>query len=183
VKLSELRLSEKWFYIFPPLCALYPVIFLYSNNVQELLLSQIWIPVVTALIASVICWALLSFLMKDSLKAGLITTIFIVIFFTYGILFDGLVSSNLFTVKNRHILPVILYIACMAGYAIYTIKNRDMIKNSAKFITVIIVMLLLLNVVTIIPHELNKIALSSQSSSSTLNASLLDQSGDYQDIY
>ena len=183
MKLSELRLSEKWFYLFPPLCALYPVIFLYSNNVQELLLSQICVPVVIALVTSIICWALVSFLMKDPLKAGLITTIFIVVFFTYGILFDWLVSLNLFTVKNRHILPVILYIACLAGYAIYTIKNRDMIKNSAKFITVIIVMLLLLNVVTIFPHELNKISSSSQSIPSIRNASLLNQSGDYPDIY
>ena len=82
MKISKTILSENWFYIFPLLIAVYPVIFLYSNNVQELLLSQLYIPIAIALLITVIVWALLSFLIKDTLKAGIITTIFISLFNT-----------------------------------------------------------------------------------------------------
>jgi hypothetical protein len=181
-------LSERWFYIFPPLIAIYPIIFLYSHNVQELLISQLYAPVVVALIVTILCWVCLSFFLKDSLKAGVIVTIFIVFFYSYGTLFDWLVSLNLFTVKHRHILPVFLLIAAYLGYFVYRIKNADLFHNTAKILTVMVSVLIILSIITALPYEFEKIESSHQNIASTENPGVVNQSfvtnaSEYPDIY
>ena len=188
MKLSKTTFSEKWFYIFPLLVAIYPIIFLYSNNVQELLISQVFVPVAIALIATVIFWASLSFLIKDALKAGIITTIFILFFFFYGLFFDWLVLLNLFTVKHRHILPLVLFVAGYLGYFVYSIKNPELFINGAKILTIIVAVLLLLNIINIVPIEIKKIEYANLKPATSenypaKNPSLTNSSRDYPDIY
>jgi len=163
---------EKWFFFFPLLVAIYPVIFLYSNNVEELLLSQIVIPVLISIIVTGICWFLLSFLIKDAIKAGIILTFFIILFFTYGVLFDWLVSSNLFTVKHRHLLPIVSIIAVYLAYFVYNLKNQELFINIAKILTVMVVVLLIINVSTVIPSEIKKNNDENQKQPGTENESL-----------
>jgi hypothetical protein len=188
MKLSKTILLDKWFFIFPLLIAIYPIIFLYSNNVQELLLSQIYVPIAVALIVTLILWASLSFLLKDVLKAGIITTIFIVFFFTYGTIFDWLESLDLFTVKHRHILPILLFIAVYLGYFVYLIKSREFIINTAKILTVIVTVLLVMSIITIIPYDIKKMDYANRNAVSEKNPlvgyqSPVNQPSEYPDIY
>jgi hypothetical protein len=188
MKLSKTILSDTWFFIFPLLIAIYPIIFLYSNNVQELLVSQIYVPIAIAVVATLIFWALLSFLFKDILKAGMITSIFIVFFFTYGIIFDWLVFLNLFTVKHRHILPIFLFIAVYLGYFIYLIKSRELVINAAKILTMIVAVLLIMSIIIIIPYDIKKMDYANRNTVSEKkllveNQAPVNQSSDYPDIY
>jgi hypothetical protein len=156
MKLSDIRLSEKWFYIFPLLFALYPVIFLYSYNVQELLISQLVMPVTVALCGTVLGWCILLFLVRDTLKAGIAVSILIIFFFTYGLLFDWLAVLDLFPVKNRYLLPVFLVIAGYSAYFVCRINNQEIIRNIAKVLTVILTLLLVINIISLIPYEMKK---------------------------
>jgi hypothetical protein len=188
MKLLKTILLEKWFFIFPLLIAIYPIIFLYSNNVQELLLSQIYVPIAITLVVTLIFWTLLSFLLKDILKAGIIITIFIVFFFTYGILFDWLVSLDLFTIKHRHILPIVFFIAAYLGYFVHLIKSRELIVNTAKILTVIVAVLLVSSIITIIPYDIKKMEYANRNAvyeknPSIENQSPVNQSSEYPDIY
>ena len=188
MKLSKTILLDKWFFIFPLLIAIYPIIFLYSNNVEELLLSQIYVPVAIALVATLILWALLSFLLKDVLKAGIITSIFIVFFFAYGTIIDWLVSLDLFTVKHRHILPIVLFIAAYLVYFVHLIKSREFIINTAKILTVIVAVLLVMSIITIIPYDIKKMEYTNRNAVSEKNPlvgnqSPVNQSSEYPDIY
>jgi hypothetical protein len=188
MNISRIKLSEKWFFTFPVLFAIYPIVFLYSNNVEELLLPQLYIPVAIAFVATIICWAVLFFLIKDTLKTGIIATVFIIFFFTYGTLFDWLVSLNLFAVKHWHILPVVLVITGYSGYFVYLIKNRELIINVAKILTMIVTILVVLNSINIIPHEMKKIEYSNQKPvmseiQQSNNQFFVNQTGKYPDIY
>lgn len=185
---SRIKITGKWFYFFPLLFAIYPVIFLYSQNVQELLFPQLFVPVAVALSATILWWACLSFFMKDALKAGVITTVFIIFFTMYGTLFGWLVSWDLFTVKHRHILPIVLFIAAYLGYFIYRIKSRELMVNAAKVLTILVAVLLVLNIINIIPYELKKIEYAHQKplmAATPLSGNLTDvnQSAGYPDIY
>lgn len=188
MKLPENEITVKWFYVFPLLFAIYPIIFLYSNNVEELLLSQLYVPLTVALIASIFCWVLLSLLIKDTLKAGIITTILIIFFFSYGTLFDWLVSVNLVKIKNWHFLPITLFIAAYSGYFVYLIKNRELVINIAKILTMIVTILLVLNVINIVPYEINKTGYSDEKVVKTEiqlsnSQSVVNQTDIYPDIY
>lgn len=188
MELSGIKITEKWFLFFPLLFAIYPIIFLYSHNVQELLFSQLYVPVAVALIATLICWLLLSFLIKDTIKTGVIITIFIISFFTYGVLFDWLTSLNFFTVKHRHILPIVLFITGYVVYFVYGIKNKEFFFNLAKILTGMILVLLIFSVGTAIPYEIKKMEYSHQNLVSTenqvfVNQSSVNTSSEYPDIY
>jgi hypothetical protein len=177
------KIYENWFFIFPVLFAIYPVIFLYSNNVEDLLFSQLYVPVVMAFAGTILCWALLSILTKDPLKAGLITTLFIFIFFSYGILIDWLVSLNLFAIKHRYILPIVLFIAAYSGYSVSLIKNRELMINVGKILTVAVTILLLINLLNVIPLEFKKIQYTNQKNIYIGNQFVGNQSDEFPDIY
>lgn len=149
-------LSEKWFYGFPLLFALCPIIVLYTHNVGQLLLSQIAIPVIVAITAATISWAFLAYLTKNPVKAAMITTIFIIFFFSYGVLFDWLTTLNIITVKHRHLIPLVLFIAGYLAYFVYKLKNQELIINGAKILTVMVAALLIMNICTLIPSEIKK---------------------------
>jgi hypothetical protein len=183
---SRITLREKWFYLFPLLVAIYPIFFLYSYNVQELLLSQITMPVIIALGGTVLFWVCLALLVKDTLKAGVIITIFILFFYSYGLFFDWLVSLHLFTVKHRHVLPVFLIIAAYLGYFVSLVRSRELFVNAAKILTVIVTVMLVLSISSAIPYEVKKWEYFQQNlheKQLTTNLAAMNQSGEYPDIY
>jgi hypothetical protein len=183
MKFPKTILSEKWFFIFPLLIAIYPIIFFYANNVQELLLSQIFIPCAIALTTTAICWILLTFLIKDTLKAGMATTVFVVFFYSYGVLFSWVNSLNILSIRHWHFLPIVLFIAAYLGYFIYLIKTRDLLVNAAKILTVIVTMLLVLSLITVIPTEIEKTGVAHQKIISNEYQPTETQSHEYPDIY
>jgi hypothetical protein len=72
------------------------------------------------------------------------------------------------------------------GFFIYLIRNPEFFVNSAKILTVIISVLLLLNIINIIPYELKKIEYANQKSVLTEKYSFdnfTDSTESYPDIY
>lgn len=188
MKISVLNISKKWYFAFPLLFAIYPIIFLYSNNVQELLLSQLLVPIVLTFLTTIICWATLTFLIKDKVKGGIITVIFTFSFFYYGFLFNWLVSLDLFTVKHRHFLPIVFFCAIYLSYLVYLIKNPKFFDYCAKILTIFFLILLILNIVNIIPFEIKKIENTNQKPTisenfTDSNLTISNISNNYPDIY
>ncbi len=68
----------------PLVFALYPALFLYSHNIGMLQLHHIYRSVFFILVGSIILWAVLHLLMRHHIKSALITTFFLVLFFSYG---------------------------------------------------------------------------------------------------
>jgi len=119
-------------------------------------MPQIIMPLALSFLSALALWLGLSFLMKDSLKAGLITSTLATVFYSYGYIFDGLTALNLFSVKNRHLIPIILYIAGYVCYFIILSKKKSTILNISKIFTFAITVLIILNIATIIPNEITK---------------------------
>jgi len=148
--------DKKSYVIHPFLLAIYPIIFLYAHNIQEASIEDTYWPLVIAIISSIIFYLIFRLITKDKLKAGIITTIFIIIFYTYGHLFDWLVSLNLFWVKHRHILPITLFIFGYTAYFINLIKNEKILKITTKILNIITITLIIINIVTIIPAKIEE---------------------------
>ncbi len=68
----------------PFLFAAYPVLFLFSVNVGEVRLDELWLPLGLALLGGTVAFLVLRLLLRDVAKAALITTIGLVAFFGYG---------------------------------------------------------------------------------------------------
>ena len=64
--------------------AIFPVIFLFSENMHEFVPTDIIVPLLIIMPISLIVFFILKLILKDSNKAALIVSIGLVLFFTYG---------------------------------------------------------------------------------------------------
>lgn len=152
----------KKIYMFPFLFALYPILFLYSYNVKELLLSDLVLPVILSLILTLAIVLILKFFIKNHEKASIITTLLILTFSFYGMIFDMFSKNTTAILKHRHTLASTIFVTGYISYFIYTIKKSERLKSAAKILTIISIVLILINIINILPNEVKKASLNNK---------------------
>ena len=95
--------------IHPFLFALFSVLFLYSHNIEEMSVADLPLPTAVVLVLAALIWILLRIILKDARKAGIITTIGLLLFFSYGHLFN-ISQSVLHFMRHRYLLSIYLLI-------------------------------------------------------------------------
>jgi hypothetical protein len=70
--------------IHPFLLAVYPVLFLYSHNLGEVAFRETFAPIAIILGLALFVWGILGFILKNWKKSGIIVSLFLVLFFSYG---------------------------------------------------------------------------------------------------
>ena len=140
--------------IYPFLFAIYPVLFFYGHNVDEMSISQILIPALVSIFSAILLWAFLSWILKDMGKAGLATSLALLFFFFYGHFYELLEKQDVFVPKHSLLLPGALLVL---GYCIYFIKiaHRNF-QTTTKILNVVAVVLIAINVGTIASYEITK---------------------------
>lgn len=68
----------------PLLFAAFPILNLYSHNIGEVSLKELWQPLGFALLGTVVAWALFALLTRHVRKAAIAATVASLIFFSYG---------------------------------------------------------------------------------------------------
>jgi hypothetical protein len=76
--------EKKPFVLHPFLFALFPALFLYSQNMSEFPIGVVWVPLLEALVAAAAGFAFLYALLRDRMRTGLVLSLFIVLFSSYG---------------------------------------------------------------------------------------------------
>lgn len=100
--------------IHPLLFASYPVLALYAVNVHEVTSAVIWRPLFISLAGALLLLAILFGVLRNLPRAALIASIGLLLFFTYGRLYDALKNTplvDLNVVRHRYLL--ILFIALL----------------------------------------------------------------------
>ena len=75
---------KRLFLIHPLLFAVFPILFLYNHNIQEVSLTVLPTPLLFLFVSTIVFILLLNFAVKDMGKTGLITTLYLVLVFSYG---------------------------------------------------------------------------------------------------
>ena len=155
--------ARKSFVIHPFLFVAFPIVFLYTHNIREVSAHQILIPLGASLALALVLWVFFSVLIKDMVKAGLATSVFVFFFFTYGRFYELFETWDFFVPRHGHLLPGMLLVF---GYCVYFIKRarRDFM-TTTRMLNIGAVVLLVINVFTIASYEI-RIALSSPTHSS-----------------
>lgn len=161
-------------------CAIYPIVFLYSYNVQELILQQLINPVFLSLLITMVIFFICYLVFKDFQKALLVTLIFLVLFWNYGLIVRLL--NKFFYLKHRHILPLVLFIYGNIIYLMFNFKKEKFVINVNKIICLSFVVLVLFNFVQIIPYEIKKYSISKEDLTKD-TTKLVDLDAKYPDIY
>ena len=132
---------------YPLLFAAFPILFLYAYNISEVSVSQIWLPLVISVAATLVLWIVLSLILRSLTKAGFATAIFLVFFFSYGRLYDGLERVVDFVPKHAYLLLGMLFVWGICVYFIGRAK-RDfrIITKMSNIVAVVLIAISLFNI-------------------------------------
>lgn len=136
------------------LFSIYPVIFLYTHNVEILHLNQLLFPLFIAFFLAITSFLLWKIVFKDGLKASFAATGFLILFWNYDLFYQGI--NYVLNLKHWHTVPLFLFIY---GHLVFFLdlinKKIDLEKvNQVLFLTLSI--LIVYNLVMLMPAEIQK---------------------------
>jgi hypothetical protein len=134
--------------------AVYPVLFLYAHNVGQLVLKQLFLPLIFSLLLSLIIFIVWLVILKNNLKAGLATVFFLVLFWYYGILYMYL--SKAVNLQHWHLIPILLFIYFHLVYFITKTRQQKTLTNLNTIVFLPMLLLVIVNAAAIIPAEFRK---------------------------
>jgi len=112
----------------PFLFAVYPILFLYSHNVREIRsIKEVLTLSAFLIIFTLLFWLVLEFILKNKKKTGLIISLFLLLFFSYGH-FTKFIWGFSFSIGavtiGRNLLLFPLWISLLAFCSYHTIRGR-----------------------------------------------------------
>jgi len=136
---------------YPLLFAAFPILFLYVYNISQTSASEIWLPLVLSLAATLVLWAILSLILRSLAKAAFVTAIYQGLFFSYGRLYDVLAIRGLPVANHAFLLPAMLFIWGCCFYFISRIK-RDF-RIITRMLNIAAVVLIAINLFNIANYQ------------------------------
>lgn len=138
----------------PVLFSIYPVIFLYTHNVEILVLDQLIMPLLLAIVLAVALFLLFLLILRDKLQTSLAVVGFLILFWNYGMAFEGI--TKIVHLNHWHILPILLFAYVHLIYLIRVLHRRYSLENINTIAIGVAVVLIIFNLFTLIPAEVKK---------------------------
>ncbi len=113
--------------VHPFLAAIFPVIFLYSHNLDQVWIGETVVPILFCASLAFVLWILLRLFFNDSMKAGLIVTLLIFLNFSYGHIYGMTVGMELWGVeiaRHRHLVPIVGIIFAIVFYLVWRARRN-----------------------------------------------------------
>ncbi|MEF9427351.1 MAG: hypothetical protein L0956_09360, partial [Candidatus Mariimomonas ferrooxydans] len=151
---------KKTFTIHPYLFAIFPILFIYSHNIGQLSMisfSEVLIPLAIILgftiITMVVFWLIFK---RDMYKAGVVTSIFLILFFSYGRIYELIVGFKIgnFIIGGHRYLSVFWLILFIVG-VFFTVRTKVNLRNLINILNIISVVLVLFPLVNIGIYNFN----------------------------
>ena len=135
--------SKKFIILHPILIALFPVFLVYSQNIHLILIQGIIFPVLIILGITIALWAGIKFILKNTRKSALLTSLYVFLFFSYGIVFKFLesnVTQEYFILI--HIFLLVTYTSFVVFATYYIVKTHRKLNNITTTTNVVSITLL-----------------------------------------
>jgi hypothetical protein len=170
----------------PVFFATYPILSLYGVNVLEVTGTVIWRPLLIALAGMVLLESVFRLLLRDWFKASFATSLFLLIFFTYGRIYDALKTTRLVELNIiRHRYLVVLMVSLFALCCWLMLRYVRNFRPVTGILNSISILMVLLPIIQISSYQI-KSSSGGQSISKWVPASnlvLKTQPADRPDVY
>jgi len=123
--------------------AIYPIIFLFSVNVDSVFPEEIIFPLFLVIVVTFLIWITLGHLLKSRIKSGFIVSSGLVLFFTYGHIYiwlDELQKTDL-----SHLVVIIPGLVILALGSYFFIRTKKSLNNPTKIVNVIAASLVIIS--------------------------------------
>jgi hypothetical protein len=137
--------------IHPLLVAIFPILFLYAQNMGEMKANQIFLLLGVSLGLALFMWLLFGLWLKDRAKAGLATSICVFFLFTFGH-FNGLLGKqDIFVPRNALLAGMLLALGC----CVYFIRRaRSDFRTVTRVLNIAAAVVIALNAFTMISYQI-----------------------------
>ena len=145
---------KKSFVIHPFLFAIFPILFLYSDNIEQVSFSEILLPSAFALGFTILLVLFSLLILRNSNKAGIIASIFLVLFFSYGRAHGVMQEWQIggFAIgRHRHLLLGWGMLFICGAY--FILKTRNNLRNFTNILNAVAISLVLISLINIGVYE------------------------------
>lgn len=140
-------------YLHPFLFALYPILELRNHNITYVAIASLIRPILLSVLLTAIIWVVLRLLAGNWQKSGIITTLVLILFFSYGHVFIQIESTFGILIRHRHLMLIYAGIFVLLGILIlWKVTKPDSLVN---FLTVTGGILVIFSTVSMLRHDLS----------------------------
>jgi len=165
--------------VHPLLFALFPILALYAHNVAEVSPSEIVLPTGVVLGATLVLLLLLWLVLRNVRKAGLLVSIFVVLFFSYG---HALSLIAEWDAANTMLLSIWGVLFVLGVFL--TIRTRRDLQNLTMMLSIVGAILVIIPAINIVVHEIRVAGQDVGTADSVGNYTVdLENAGTLHDIY
>ena len=150
---------KKSLVIHPFLFAIFPILFLFSHNVEQVSFSETLLPSTIVLGVTVVLILLSRLIFKNNKKAGIIVSIFLVLFFSYGWARDAIWQISNFSFIGRHRYVMLIWGMLFTCSVYFVIRTRRDLHNLTRILNVVAFSLVAISVINIGAYEFKSRAL------------------------
>lgn len=144
--------KQKSFIIHPILFSIFPIIFIFSENIHLLPITEIFFPIIFMVSLTILTLFLIGKKMQNKNKLALIISLLIIIFFSYGHFYNILNDSEFESSEiSRHRYLLIPFFGVSVLGTIYFLKSKRKFNNLTTItngISVSIIVLISINITT-----------------------------------
>ncbi len=130
--------------------ALFPVLSLYSNNIDQIEFGTTLRVLIFALVASLIVFGLLVLITRDNHRSLIVTIALILLFFSYGHVYGMIKNSTLLGVsigRHRFLVLLWLFLFLLVSWLTFSkLKNLDRVLRTILPISIVLVFIPLSNI-------------------------------------
>jgi len=147
----------RWFKQYPwytLLIAIYSLMALIAYNVGQIQFSAVLRSLLVILVTVFVLTSLLIFLVRDPHKAGLIVSLALILFFSYGHVYDLIAKANLGgLLVGRHRFLVIIYGLIFFGAVFWILRSKRSFSQWSSTLTTIAIVALIFPIYQLIAYQ------------------------------
>jgi len=169
------------------LLSAYPILALLAHNATEVAPTVAFLPLAISVLSAGILLLVLNVLLRNWQRAALMTTILLILFFSYGHIYSylkGIHISGFFVIRHRSLAPIFLILAGLGiWWACRTKQNIHSVTLMLNVTGIILIIMPVIQISSIFLKQWTAWRESSQTIPSSLNTGAVSTSQETPDIY
>jgi hypothetical protein len=150
------RAAHRPFAIHPMFFAAFPVVFLWAHNLDEGIgIHDVFRPLFLVLGGAAVLWLIGTLVLRSARKAGLVVSILVLLFFSYGSLYQLMTNVHLAGIqlgRGRILMPLFAILA--VGGVVLAVRAGTWLVGLTRGLNVVSVGLIVINVVSIVAFQM-----------------------------
>lgn len=131
-------------WITPILTAIYPLLFLYFQNIGELNLNNVLPTLIYIILITSVIFIIVKLLVKSNSLSSLFTSVMVIVFFNYSYIEKAVQLLN-YRIRYWHIVPSLLFLLIVLIILFRGSGENDIVNNICKIISLVFSLLIVFN--------------------------------------